>query len=251
MLPTRLIHFFVLICLTNSSNKFKTTYIEDYDAEFNRIIRSDGWKKITSVYFQSPYGSKISVNKGFEDNPIIVKKDAALILSKVYEKLVGYFNCNFRWMTFGYNHQPNDAFKLQHYLKLVAAILQFEPLISCMARALKYLNCDDKNKVLNNLNKSLDIIEEIKIIDKKERSYESMNNIFVKYFDIVNTPVIQKFDAIVSPKPENFIDKYIEEINKLEKKCVDILSFNPYHPSFQDKVEEGVTMFCVNFGFKD
>ncbi|XP_050539221.1 uncharacterized protein LOC126904299 [Daktulosphaira vitifoliae] len=258
----RLIYFFVLICLAISTSHHKTK-TDNEDAEFKKIIISEGWRSITSIHIKLPNQTIVPVNEQVTYYPLSIDKYlASLILSKYYENMLIYIHAIYRTTSNSYKKLPDNEKKVVKFNKLIDTLIKFEPLMSCMTQALEYFTFknemwDNQNFVLNILKKVLSFTEKItnieiekEYINDLKKKYEFINNSFHEFYEIVDTPVRYETDAIIGYVNDKILSEYVNGLKKKDDE-IGFMSFDSYHSEFQAKVKEGVTMFCVNFGFKE
>ncbi|XP_050528907.1 uncharacterized protein LOC126898673 [Daktulosphaira vitifoliae] len=278
MLLSRLIFFFMLICLTSSIFSCRKMKQErepeqvpelkrepivnpDEVTAFNNIINSIGWNNIIGFEFKAFNGDSVPIREwvhaysSINNVPkthfkTISKPCASMVLRKIYSDMLHPLRDYYSSLSLVYKYRDEES-KLTNLKILIEMFSTFKPLMSCMANALNYFECTNEDFVFDVLNKSLLLTDELTTINNFYNSdntlnYEFINSTLEKIYVFATKYGYLRLKYIYELRVEPFLQNYITELKKLQYNY----SYNNHiDPNLNLHVKNGVFLLCRNFGF--
>ncbi|XP_050541649.1 uncharacterized protein LOC126905712 [Daktulosphaira vitifoliae] len=144
----------------------------------------------------------------------------------------------------------SSEFLLTEYTKLTQMIKVFDPLSQCMLKGLDYFEFNNRKdnfinyniKYYNEMNKFIHIKNYVEL-----KSSDDLLSVLKNLYDVNDQFFLAKirlFQHNNIPIYYPFIDEYIDQLENLIYEDKDDLYLD-----LKEKVEEGVQMFCKDFGF--
>lgn len=175
-------------------------------------------------------------------------KYCSLVLSVIYSEALSPLQKMFEAIENSYQENGNDQDRTEAFKDFVKSIRVFSPLLSCMTKALKFF--ENKTAVLVTLKKLNDWYKSISKKPYESFEYDISNKYFQKalklnIFDEEFKTYSKKYTS--SRKRDNtIITGFLKSVSDPNDG-----SFNPDRLNLDKNIEDGVELFCENFGFED